>query len=64
MVRVMKKNPVDGGRYQDSVKAAKKGAKVVARKIENVFKLPRGSVKICLTKMTETQRDKLAAKAA
>ena len=59
----MKKNPVDGGRYQKSVKDAKSAAKKIAREVEVKFELPRGSVRICLTKMSDGQRAKLAARA-
>lgn len=59
----MKKNPVDGGRYQDSVRAAKVAAKQIARKAEAFYHLPRGSVRVCITKMTDGQREKLAARA-
>lgn len=60
----MLKNPKDGGRYQDAVRDAKKAGKVIARKAEKMFHLPVGSVKICITKMTIGQREKLAAKAS
>lgn len=56
----MKKNPVDGGRYQQSVKSAKLGAKVISRKAEARYGLPRGSVKICLTKLGTKAKDRLA----
>jgi hypothetical protein len=57
----MKKNPVDGGRYQRSVKYLKKSAKALGRDIEYKYKLPRGSVKICLTKLNEKHRNRLIA---
>lgn len=60
----MKPNPVDGGRYLRSVKDAKQAAKVISRKVEANYNLPRGSVKICLTKFSDKQRDKLAATVA
>jgi len=59
----MTKNPVDGGRYRKSVKDAKEAARKIARKAEAMYHLPVGSVKICITKMTAGQRDKLAERA-
>ena len=60
----MKKNPVDGGRYRKSVKDAKEKGRQIARKAEALFHLPRGSVRIYITKMSASQRDKLAARVA
>lgn len=57
----VKKNPVDGGRYQKSVKSAKRGANFIARRAEADYKLPRGSVKICITKLSEKQKNRLAS---
>jgi hypothetical protein len=53
----MKTNPKDGGRYQKSVKRAKQVAKAISLQAEKEFGLPRGSVRICLTKMSARQRE-------
>jgi hypothetical protein len=58
----MKKDPKDGGYYQRSVKDVKAAAKVIARKAEKQYGLPSGTVRICLTKMTSTTREKIVAK--
>lgn len=60
----MKRNPVDGGRYRKSVRGVKVAANVIARKCEANFNLPRGSVKICITKLPEKTRDRLATSVA
>lgn len=60
----MKKEPVDGGRYQRSVKATKLAANKIARKVESQFELPRGVVKISLTKLGKATRERIETKFA
>jgi hypothetical protein len=57
----MKKNPKDGGRYQESVKAVKTATAKIARACEKQFKLPPGVVRISLTKLAPKTRDRLVA---
>jgi hypothetical protein len=60
----MKKKPKDGGRYQRSVKATKAAANVIAKKVEKQFGLPRGVVRISLTKLPPAVRENIETKFA
>lgn len=60
----MKTNPVDGGRYRKAVKFVKRAVKTVAREVELEYGLPKGSVRVSITKLSPKHRAKLAARDA
>ena len=60
----MKNKPKDGGRYQREVKPLKDAATKIARHVEHVMALPRGCVRICLTALSDDQRERVLNRAA